>query len=363
MRRRAFLYGGLGALAACSQPDAERAAETSSELHRWRMVTSWPPNFPGFGTSANRLAERIGELSDGRLEIEVFAAGELLPAFEVLDAVSRGSMQMGHSSPTYWRGALPASQLFSSVPFGMLPNEHKSWLYHGGGIELWREIYGTQGIMPFVAGNTGAQMGGWFNREINSSADLAGLTMRISGLGGEVMQRAGAVTVTLAGSELFTSLATGAIDATEWNGPFNDMAFGLHEVAQYYYYPGWHEPSAVLECLVSVEAYESLPPALQTVIETACMAEAEFVFTEFAARNQQALITLVEEHGIELRRFPDDVLATLRDHATVVMDDLAANDPTIARVYDSYSSFAATMGDWHEISEAFYSRMRRAQRG
>ena len=357
MRRRSFLYGGLGALAACGGP-ASDGARSSGETHRWRMATSWPPNFPGFGSSASRLAERIGELSDGRLAIDVFAAGELIPALEVFDAVARGTMQIAHSSPTYWRGVLPAAPLFSSVPFGMLPGEHKAWLDHGGGLALWREIYGARGIVPFVAGNTGAQMGGWFNREINTVADLAGLKMRISGLGAEVMRRAGAVPVILPGSELFTSLATGVIDATEWNGPFNDMAWGLHEVARYYYYPGWHEPSGVLECLVGARAFESLSPHLQNVIAAACREEADYVIGEFAARNQQALEVLTQEHGVELRRFPDEVLAALRAHTRTVMEQLAASDPGIARVYGSYRAYAESMAPWHEISEGFYSRIR-----
>ena len=358
MRRRSLLWGGLGALAACSSPTDERSGADSRERHRWRMVTSWPPNFPGFGESANRLAERIARLSEGRLEIEVFAAGELVPAFEVFDSVSRGSMEMGHSSPTYWRGVLPAAQLFSSVPFGMLPAEHEAWMYHGGGLPLWREVYGAHRIRPYIAGNTGTQMGGWFKREINAPADLAGLKMRISGLGAEVIRRAGAVPVTLPGAELFTSLATGTIDATEWNGPFNDMAFGLHEVAQYYYYPGWHEPSGVLECLISVDAYESLSPALRDVIETACMAESAFVVAEFKARNQQALTTLLEEHGVELRRFPDDVLAVLREHATAAMESLAEADEVLGRVYAAYRDYAAQSLDWTEYSEGFYGRVR-----
>lgn len=358
MRRRAFLYGSLGALAACGRQTGQASSDGGSETHRWRMVTSWPPNFPGFGSSANRLAERIGELSDGRLEIEVFAAGELMPAFEVFDAVSRGTMQMGHSSPTYWRGRLAAAQLFSSVPFGMLHDEHTAWLYHGGGLALWREVYGEHGIVPFVAGNTGVQMGGWYKRAIDTPEDLAGLKMRISGLGAEVLQRAGAVTVTLPGAELFTSLATGAIDATEWNGPFNDMAFGLHEVAEYYYHPGWHEPSGVLECLVSAEAYAELSPHLRNVIDAACMAETNFVVTEFAARNQQALITLTEEHGVEIRRFPDEVLRVLRDHGRAAMRELTAADATVARVYDSYASFASTIANWQQISTGSYSRTR-----
>lgn len=359
MKRRALLYGGLGAVAACAPAANDTAERSSSETHSWRMVTSWPPNFPGFGASANRLAERIGELSEGRIDIDVYAAGDLLPAFEVFDAVARGTMQMGHSSPTYWRGTLPAAPIFSSVPFGMLAGEHQAWMDHGGGLGLWREIYGAQGIVPFVAGNTGAQMGGWFRREINSAADLAGLKMRISGLGGEVIQRAGAVAVSLPGAELYTSLSTGVIDATEWNGPFNDMAFGLHEVAGFYYYPGWHEPSGVLEALVSADAYESLSPHLKRVVEAACRAETDYVVAEFAARNQQALKTLIDEHGVEVRRFPDEVLATLRRLSRQVMDELAAADADLGRVYASYRAYADAIGAWHEISEGAYGGIRR----
>ncbi len=360
MKRRAFLYGGVGAVAACA-PGGEQARNASAgETHSWRMVTSWPPNFPGFGASANRLARRIGELSDGRIDIEVFAAGELIPAFEVLDAVSRGTMQMGHSSPTYWRGTLPAAPLFSSAPFGMLASEHKAWLDHGGGLELWREIYGRQGVVPFAAGNTGAQMGGWFKRELRSIDDLNGLKMRISGFGAEVLQRAGAVAVSLPGSELYTSLATGVIDATEWNGPFNDIAWGLHDVASYYYYPGWHEPSGVLEALVSADAYEALSPHMKTVLEAACRTEADYVVAEFAARNQQTLGTLTTEHGVELRRFPDDVLATLRRLSTEVMAALAATDADLGRVYASYRSYADSIGAWHAIAEGAHAGARGA---
>jgi TRAP-type mannitol/chloroaromatic compound transport system substrate-binding protein len=358
MQRRTFLCGSLATVAACRPAVDENLPRSASETHSWRMVTSWPPNFPGFGASANRLAERIGELSDGRLDIEVFAAGELIPAFEVFDTVARGNMQMGHSSPTYWRGTLPAAPIFSSVPFGMLAGEHKAWMDHGGGLELWREIYGAQGIVPFVAGNTGAQMGGWFKQEVSSIEDLSGLKMRISGFGAEVIQRAGAVAVSLPGAELFTSLQTGVIDATEWNGPFNDMAWGLHEVASYYYYPGWHEPSGVLEALVSAEAFASLSPHLQTVIDAACRTESDYVVAEFAARNQQALVTLVDEHGVELRRFPDDVLSTLRSLSVETMDALAAQDDNVRRVYASYRRYADAIGPWHELAEGSHTGIR-----
>jgi TRAP-type mannitol/chloroaromatic compound transport system substrate-binding protein len=351
MQRRAFLYGGMGALAACAQPATDGGtAARSEERHRWRMVTSWPLNFPGHGVSADRLARRIEALSGGRIEIQIFAAGELVPAFEVLDAVSRGTIQLGHSAPIYWRGKLPAAQVFGSIPFGMLADEFNAWIYHGGGMELWREAYGAQNVVPFLAGQTGPQMGGWFNREINSANDLVGLKMRIPGLGGEVMQRAGALPVNLPGSEIYTALQTGAIDATEWVGPYNDLAFGLHEAASYYYYPGWQEPSGALELLVSAEAYASLSEELQEIIATACMAEADFVFAEFNTRNNQALKALIEEHGVDLRRFPDDVLATLKRYSNEVMQELAASDPLIARVYASYTAFAEDIATWMTAS-------------
>jgi TRAP-type mannitol/chloroaromatic compound transport system substrate-binding protein len=351
MQRRNFLYGGMGALAACAQPATETSTTTrSEERHSWRMVTSWPPNFPGHGVSANRLAQRISTMSGGRIEIQIFAAGELVPAFEVLDAVSRGTIQLGHSAPIYWRGKLPAAQVFGSIPFGMLADEFNAWIYHGGGMELWREAYAAQNVVPFLAGQTGPQMGGWFNREINSVEDLVGLKMRIPGLGGEVMQRAGVLPINLPGSEIYTALQTGAIDATEWVGPYNDLAFGLHEAASYYYYPGWQEPSGQLELLVSAEAYASLSQELQEIIATACMAEADFVFAEFNTRNNQALKTLVEEHGVELRRFPDDVLAALKGYSAEVMQELASSDPLIARVYESYTAFAADIATWMTAS-------------
>jgi TRAP-type mannitol/chloroaromatic compound transport system substrate-binding protein len=358
MKRRNLIASGFTAAAGCRPADDARRTSSGGETHRWRMVTSWARNFPGFGSSAERLAASIGELSDGRIEIDVYADGELVPAFEVFDAVSRGTMQMGHSSPTYWRGTLPAAPLFSSVPFGMLASEHKTWIDHGGGQELWRELYGAHGIIPIAAGNTGAQMGGWFKREITSLEDLAGLKMRISGLGAEVMQRAGALPVNLPGSELFTSLATGVIDATEWNGPFNDMAWGLHEVARYYYYPGWHEPSGVLEALVSIEAWESLSPHLRTVIEAACRTEMDYVISEFAARNQAALTALITEHGVELRRFPTDVLLTLRRLSLEVMQELAAGDADLGRVYASYRSYADAIGAWTAIAEGAQTDVR-----
>ncbi len=219
------------------------------------MVTTWPRDFPGLGTGANYLARIIGEMSGGRLTVKVFGGNELVPPFEVFDAVQRGTAEMGHGGAYYWKGKMPASPFFSSVPFGLTGSEINGWFYHGGGLELYHELYAPFGVIPWPIGNSGTQMGGWFNREINSVDDLKGLKMRIPGFGGEVLMRVGGTPVNIPGAELFTALQSGTIDATEWVGPMNDLAFGLFRAAKYYYYPGWHEPGTALEGIVNAEAY------------------------------------------------------------------------------------------------------------
>ena len=250
MKRREFV-GGLALAAgvtACGQQqaDCEAGSDRPAETFEWNMVTSWPPGLPGLGAGAENTAKRIGKASNGRLKIKVYAGGELVPALEVFDAVSRGTAQMGHDAAYYHRGKVPAAQYFTAIPFGLNANEMNAWLYYGGGLELWEEYYDQFNLVPIPGGQTGVQMGGWFNKEINSVDDLAGLKMRIPGLGGEVMQRAGVTQITLPASEIFTSLQTGAIDAAEWVGPYNDVSLGLHKAAKYYYYPGWHEPGPYL---------------------------------------------------------------------------------------------------------------------
>ncbi|MGH8166708.1 MAG: TRAP transporter substrate-binding protein, partial [Woeseiaceae bacterium] len=238
MKRREFV-GGLvlaAGVTACAKEEAASGdgEDRFRETFSWNLVTSWPPGLPGVGTGAENLADRIGRASGGRLTVKVFAGGELVPALEVFDAVSRGTAQMGHDASYYHRGKVPAAQYFTSVPFGQNANETNGWLYYGGGLELWQELYAPFNIVPFPAGQTGVQMAGWFNKEINSVADLRGLKMRIPGIGGEVMQRAGATQVTVPASEIFTALQTGAIDAAEWVGPYNDVSLGLHKSARYY---------------------------------------------------------------------------------------------------------------------------------
>ena len=353
MRRRDFLSTcAAGALVAgCARDEAGTdPAVTANSTHDWKMITSWPLNFPGFGTAARFLADSIERNSGGRLRVKVFAADELVPAFEVFDAVARGTAEMGHSSPIYWKGQIPTAQFFSGIPFGMLPVEFNAWLYHGGGQQLWDETYATAGLLPFSAGNTGPQMGGWFRRTIESVADLVGLKMRMPGLGAEVLKRAGATPVNIPGGELFTALQTGAIDATEWSGPYNDQAFGLHEIAPYYYYPGWHEPSGTLECLVNIDAFDQLPEDLRSVVRSACRETNEIISAEFTARNQAALRQLVDEHGVELRRFPDDVLRRLKELTGNVIADARADDPLTDRVARSYAAFQQESLRWRAVS-------------
>jgi len=345
----AALAGGLSACGGEQKPNA--AAARSDETFKWKMVTTWPENFPGLGTGAARLAEMITTMSGERIRVKVYAGGELVPPLEAFDAVSRGTVELGHGAAYYWKGKAPAAQFFAAVPFGMNAQEMNAWLYYGGGIELWKKVYEPFGIIPAPAGNTGVQMGGWFNKEIRSVGDLNGLRMRIPGLGAEVLERAGGVPVTLPGGEIFTSLKTGVIDATEWVGPWNDLAFGLHQAAKYYYYPGWHEAGSTLECMINKAAFEKLPEDLQTIVLRACQAINMDMLSEFTARNPDALAALQTRHGVDVRPFPPEVMQKLKGLARDVVSDLAASDALAKEVHDSYFAFFEKVRAWHDVSE------------
>ena len=328
------------------------------EHFEWKMVTTWPKNFPGLGSAAENFARYMDEMSGGRLRVHVYGAGEIVPAFEVFDAVSQGVADAGHGAAYYWKGKIPSSVFFTALPFGLNAQEINGWLHYGGGLELWREAYAPFNIIPFAGGNTGVQMAGWFNREINSIADLQGLKMRIPGLAGDVFAEAGGTAVRIPGGELYTSLQTGVIDATEWVGPYNDLALGLHEVAKYYYYPGWHEPGSMLELIVNKDSFEALPADLQAMVTVAARAANQDMLDEFTARNNAALQDLVKNHGVQLRRLPDDVLQALYRGSEKTMRELVAADPMAARVYESYKSFYDGAREYHHISEQAYINAR-----
>jgi TRAP-type mannitol/chloroaromatic compound transport system substrate-binding protein len=357
MKRRTFIkkFGaGTAAAGALGLAGTTRAADKV----RWKMVTTWPKNFPGMGTAANMLARLVGEMSGGRIEVKVYGANELVPPFEIFDAVSRGTAEMGHGASYYWKGKSEAAQFFSAVPFGLTGQEMNAWLYHGGGMELWQEVYAPFGLVPTAAGNTGVQMGGWFNREIKALDDLKGLKMRIPGLGGEVLNRVGGTPVNLPGGDLFTALQQGTIDATEWVGPYNDLAFGLHKIAKYYYYPGWHEPGTTLECFINEKALKALPEDLQSIVVNACKVANLDLLAEYTARNNTALDTLVNEHKVKLLRFPEPVLEKLRAISDEVVAEIAAKDAMSKKVYTSFKKFRDQVVQWSAVSEQAYMTAR-----
>ncbi|BBP46966.1 C4-dicarboxylate ABC transporter [Thiosulfatimonas sediminis] len=366
MKRREFLGALAGAsaataLTACGSNEDNAVAAASmqpQQIYKWKMVTTWPKNFPGLGTGANNIAKLITEMSGGRIEVKVYGAGELVGAFEVFDAVSQGNAQLGHAGAYYWTGKIPAAAFFSSVPFGLTAQEMNAWLYYGGGMELWEEAYKPFGLIPNPGGNSGTQMGGWFNKEIQSVADLKGLKMRIPGLGGEVLKRAGGIPVTMPGGELFPALQSGALDATEWVGPYNDLAFGFYKAAKYYYTPGWHEPGTTMECMINEKAFNELPADLQSIVRNAIKVANADMLAEYTARNQQALHSLINKHNVQLRHFPDDVLKALKTLAEEVVEESAKADALSAKVWRSQKVFKEQVMQWTNVSEFAYLKAR-----
>jgi len=336
-------------------PSARAAASVGTgEVIEWKLVTTWPKGLPGLGAAPENFARRVNEASGGRLRIKVFGAGEIAPAFEVFDAVSRGVAEAGHGASYYWKGKIPASVFYTAVPFGMTAQEANGWLHYGGGLELWRELYAPFGVVPFAGGSTGVQMAGWFNIRLNSRADLDGLKMRIPGLAGEVFDAAGGSAVRIAGGEVYTSMQTGVIDAVEWVGPYNDRTLGLMEVGDYYYYPGWHEPGAMLETIVNAEALAALPDDLQAIVRVAARATNTDMLDDFTANNSESLQILLNEFETEVLPLPDDVMDALYENSQVAIQALVDADPMAKKIAASYFEFADKVRTYHEISERAY---------
>ena len=346
--RRRFLAAGAAA------PLMAPAVLRAEERLVWRMVTSWPKRLPGPGMSAERVASRIAEMSAGRLTVEVHAAGEIVPALEVLDAVGARVAEMGHTASFYWSGKMPAAVFFTTVPFGLTPWEHAAWIETGGGQALWDELYEPFGVKPFMGGNSGMQMGGWFKREIASRTDLQGLKLRIAGLGGEVLARLGALPQITPPAEIYPALQSGVVDGAEFLGPWSDSALALYRVAPFYYWPGFTKPNGTGECLVNLEAWRALPDDLKAIVAHACHAEHAFAYFESEAENAQALEQLVREHGVKLRRWPDDILAAARQASDEILAEFDAMGDTERRIYGSFRTARDQAQLWSQISaEAF----------
>lgn len=320
------------------------------------MVTTWPPHFPIFQIGVEKFAKDIEDMSNGRLKIKVSAGGELVPALQTFDAVSQGLVQMGHGSAYYWAGKIPAAQFMSAVPFGMTAKGMNAWFYKGGGLKLWRDLYQPFGVIPFPAGNSGVQMGGWFKKKINSLEDLKGLKMRIPGLGGKVLSKAGVATKLLAVGEIYTALERGNIDATEFVGPFHDQRLGLYRAAKYYYYPGWHEPGAVMELIVNKKAWQSLPKDLQKIVEIATRALNQWMYNEFEGLNIKALRELTQQYKVEVLPFPDDVIKELKRLTVETLEEESAKDAKFKQVYEAFKAFQADHDAWNAIADEAYSK-------
>ena len=347
--RYVLFLGLVAGLVSCSGEQQESASQETADKQsfKWKMVTTWPVDFPIFQEGAQRFAEKVKEASQGQLQVQVFAGGELVPALGVFDAVSQGSVEMGHGSAYYWAGKAPAAQFFSTVPFGMGAEDMQAWLHDGGGLELWRAIYAEFNLFPIPMGNTGVQMGGWFNKRIDSSEDLQGLRMRIPGLGGKVLALAGGNPVLISGAELYTALERGVIDATEWVAPFHDTRLGLQRAAKYYYYPGWHEPGTEFELIINSAAWDSLPGHLQAIVNLAAAEAGRWIHLKMKKQNSLALAELRDNPNVEILPFPPQVLQKLRELTKVALAEEAANDESFNRVWQEYQAFAKQMGTWN----------------
>ncbi len=303
----------------------------------WRMVTTWPKNFPGLGVGAQRLADRVTAASGGRLTVQVYSAGELVPPLQSLDAVIDGTAEMSHGAAYYWQNKSPALSFFTGVPYGMTTPELTAWIRFLGGQEIWDEVYDQFGVQGFLSGNTGTQTGGWFRNELKSLADIQGVRFRTPGLGGRVWEKLGATVTNMAAGEIFQALQSGTLDAAEFVGPYNDLALGFHQVAKNYYMPSFVESGLATELVVDKKKYQELPEDLQAIIRDVCQAEYDQVSADFVANDPRALRTLVNDHGVIVRNFPDDILeAGAKASVEVVQELLDSDDPLVKKTAESF---------------------------
>ncbi len=358
INRRKFLKLGGSAAAVTAGTVAAPAVVKARETFQWRMTTTWPAGLPFYQTgpgSATDFAKRVEEMSDGRIQIRVYAADELVPAFDGFDAASSGrQVQLNHGCSYYWAGESWAAQYFTTVPFGMTFQGFNAWLTDGGGYELWKEVYEPFNLIPFAVGCTGVQPVGWFRNPVESLDDFRGLNIRMPGLAGDVYNAIGANARLLPGGEIFPALERGAIDAAEWVGPYLDRELGLHNAADYYYSSGWHEPCTTTEVAINRDAYDELPADLQAVIKNAAQACNLTSHAWLEARNGEALQDLIQNHGVKFEALPEDVIDALFEATRDIMSDESAKDPLVKKVNESFWTFKKKHDEWQENSETIF---------
>lgn len=360
MNRRGFMRGaGLaGTAAVAAAASAFPKPALSQGRIRWRMQTTWAANAPLLATGPDIFAQHVERASGGRLSVQVFSAGEVTPPFGVMDAVADGALDAGHGYPAFWAGKLSAIQFLSPIPFGLTTQEQNAWFDYGGGQEITDRIYAQLGVKFFPSGNTSVQGAGWFNKELNSMADFNGLKMRIGGLAAKVLQAVGATPVQIPLGEVPQALQTGAIDGADFVGPFNDLAFGLHRVARYYYWPGCFEPCGVLDCFINLNSWEALDDDLKEIVRGANALANQVVISEFVAKNAQALKTIQDDPGVEVKLFSAEVLKTLGEATRDVLAETAQADDLSREVYESLTSFRRTVMPYTNISELAFMQSR-----
>lgn len=353
---------GLGAATLAAGTLAAPAVVKAQDKFNWKMVTAWPKNSPGVGVNAQRVADSITAMSGGRLTVQLFAAGELVPPFECFDAVSSGAAEMAHGSPYFWQGKDKAFHFFTGMPFGLFANEHMGWIWFGGGQQLWEKAYAPFGIQPFYCGSSGPQAGGWFRKEINTIDDFKGLKMRIAGLGGEVLRRVGVNVVLLPPGEIFQAMQSGTIDAAEWVGPWNDLAFGLYRVAKNYYMPSFFEFGPALELMVNKKMFDALPVDLKEIVKRAAYASAAESFADFSYHNATSLKPLLEKEGVQVRTLSDAIVKVLAKETKAAIAEIAASGAMAKEVFDSYEAYRQQAISYAKVMDMAAYQMREAGR-
>ena len=358
MKRREFIKKtGAGAVAVGAMAGSAPAIHAQKTIEI-AMVTTWSRDLPGVGTGAQRFAERLSDMTDGRMQVNYFAGGERVKPFDSFDEVASGNSQLYHAADYYWKGKHPGWAYFTAVPFGLTYTEINAWIRFGGGQELWDELAAEFGLKCVMCGNTGVQMGGWFRKEIDSADDLKGLKMRIPGLGGDVMAKLGASPVSLPGAQIYENLVSGAIDATEWVGPWNDEFMKFYEAAKYYYYPGMHEPGSMLALGMNKKWWDGLSNSDQEIIAAAAAKENDVMMSEFNAKNGASLAKLINEQGVQLREFNEDIYDSFGEAADEVFEEVVSHSDLARRIHESFLRARQEVGSWNKIADQAYVAQR-----